>query len=319
MPNEELNKRVYVKEIKEKLNLEQITGNEESLSRWVIAPDVNRPGLELSGFNDEGELRRVVIIGKKETKYIETLSEEVQKERFDFITDSYTPCIIISNEKGCPKVLLEIAQKKNFPVLSYDGKTYELIASLVSLLSEKLAPTTHIHGVMMNIYGKGILLIGDSGVGKSELALDLINRGHMLVADDDVELARVHNRITAKAPFLLEKQLELRGIGVIDVVDMFGVAGYTEKIQLDFAIRLSQQKDGTKYKRLEAIEEPLNILGLDVALLEIPVASGKSMSTIIEAAVKDHVLKTRGVDSTENFKNRVYDEIKKKAEGKGNY
>jgi len=315
----ELDKRVYVSEIKEKLNLEQICGDKESLTRWVIAPDVNRPGLELSGFNDEGELRRVVIIGNKETKFLDTLSPEVQRERFNFITDSYTPCIIISSKSGCPKVLLEVAGKKNFPIFLNNGPTYELTTALVSFLSEKLAPTTHTHGVMMNIYGKGILLIGDSGVGKSELALDLINRGHMLVADDDVELALVHNTIWAKAPYLLEKQLELRGIGVIDVVDMFGVAGYTERIELEFAIKLSKQKDGTKYKRLEANEQSLDILGIKVPILEIPVASGKSMSAIIEAAVKDHVLKTRGIDSTENFKNKVYEEIKRRSEGKGNY
>ena len=314
MANEELSKRVYVRQIKEEFNFEQITGDDSSLDRWVIAPDVNRPGLELSGYLESNDLKRVVILGTKEYEYMSKLDYDTQKARFEIITDSYTPCIILSEGFDPMNSLLEIAKSKNFPIFRYDGKTYQLIVDLVSYLSEQLAPSDLIHGVMLNLYGRGIMITGKSGIGKSELALDLISRGHMLVADDCIDVVRVHTNVLCSAPKLLKKMLEIRGIGIVDVTKMFGANAYLNKCNLDFVIKLVNNDDSIEVDRLNPINKTMDILGLEVPMLIIPVTEGKSLSVIIESAVSDYLLKKLGHDSNEEFKQRYREELIRKGE-----
>ena len=310
MANEELNKRVYVRAIKEQLNLEQLTGNEESLNRWAIAPDINRPGLELSGYLESNDLKRVVILGTKEYEYMSKFDYDTQRARFEIITDSYTPCIIMSGEFSNMDSLLDLAAQKNFPVFRYEGQTYQLIVDLVSFLSEKLAPSDSLYGVMMNIYGRGIMITGKSGIGKSELALDLINRGHMLVADDRVDVTRVHKSIICTAPEILKRMLEIRGVGIVDVTRMFGANAYLNRCQLDFVIKLVKYDESMENDRLNPINEAFDVLGLEVPMLIIPITEGKSLSVIIESAVSDYLLKRLGVDSNEEFKEKYRELLK---------
>ena len=309
MANEELDKRVYVRAIKEKFDFEQLAGDDTSLNRWVIAPDVNRPGLELSGYLESNDLKRVVVIGTKEYEYMCKLDEYTQKQRFEIITDSYTPCIILSEGCGELKVLTELCNLKNFPLFRYEGKTYQLIVDLVTFLSKELAPIDNLYGVMMNIYGKGVMITGKSGIGKSELALDLISRGHMLVADDRVDVSRVHNDILCQAPKLLRKMLEIRGLGIIDVTKLFGANTYLNKCDLDFVIKLVKLDETMAKDRLNPVNEKLEVLGLEVPMLTIPVTEGKSLSVIIESAVINHILKKQGFDCNEDFKERFRQEI----------
>lgn len=309
--NEELNKRVYLSDIKDMFNLKQVTGDAEALNRWVIAPDVNRPGLELAGYEDDTELKRIVIIGNKEQGYISNLDYETQKQRFGFLTDSYTPCIIVTAGREVPKALIEVATEKNFPVFEYSDKTYLLVTNLTSYLSEKLAHVEWEHGEMINIYGTGVMVTGSSGLGKSELALDLIKRGHVLVADDIVEYSRIHNEIYCEAPDNLKKMLEVRGLGVLDVTLMFGAQCFLEKCKLDFVIKLVTKEE---YKvsnndRLSPTEKTMSFFGMEKTLLEIPVTEGKNMAPIIEAAVISYILKNRGIDSNEQFKERIRESI----------
>ena len=311
MANEELDKRVYVKDIKKTFGLEQLTGDENSLNRWVIAPDVNRPGLELSGYLESNDLKRVVVIGTKEYEYMIKLDEYTQKQRFEIITDSYTPCVILSEGCGKLKVLEELCNYKNFPLFRYDGKTYQLIVDLVSYLSEELAPTDNLYGVMMNIYGTGVMITGKSGIGKSEVALDLISRGHMLVADDRVDVSRVHNDIICRAPSLLRKMLEIRGLGVVDVTKLFGANTYLNRCELDFVIELVKLDETMGKDRLNPVTQTLDVLGLEVPMLVVPITEGKSLSVIIESAVITHILKKQGVDTNEEFKERFRQEILK--------
>ena len=310
MANEELNKRVYVRQLKEYFNLEQLSGSDSSLDRWIIAPDVNRPGLELSGYLESNDLKRVVILGTKEYEYMSKLDQDTQRLRFEIITDSYTPCIIISEDFQPMQALIDLAWDKNFPIFRYEGKTYQLIVDLVSYLSEELAPTDSIHGVMMNIYGRGIMITGKSGIGKSELALDLISRGHMLVADDCVDVARVHTSLICQAPKLLKKMLEIRGLGIVDVTRMFGANAYLNKCNLDFVINLVTDHDNIEVDRLNPINKTRDILGLEVPMLIIPITEGKSLSVIIESAVSDYLLKRLGVDSNEEFKEKYRELLK---------
>lgn len=313
MANEELDKRVYVRAIKQQFNLEQITGDDDSLNRWVIAPDVNRPGLELSGYLESNDLKRVVVIGTKEYEYMIKQDHEVQKQRFEIITDSFTPCIILS--EGCGKLeeLENLCRYRNFPLFRYEGKTYQLIVDLVSYLSEELAPSDNLYGVMMNIYGKGVMITGKSGIGKSELALDLINRGHMLVADDVVDVSRVHNDIICQSPKLLRKMLEIRGLGIVDVTKLFGANTYLNKCELDFVINLVRLEEAGSKDRLNPVNETLNVLGLEVPMLQIPITEGKSLSVIIESAIVNQILKDQGIDTNEEFKQAFRQEIERNA------
>ena len=312
MANEELNKRVYVWQIKEQLDLQQITGNEESLNRWAIAPDINRPGLELSGYLESNDLKRVVILGSKEFLYMSKFDYDTQRSRFEIVTDSFTPCIICSGEFKQMDSLFDLARDKNFPVLRYESPTYQLIVDLVSFLSEKLAPSDSIYGVMMNIYGKGIMITGKSGIGKSELALDLIDRGHMLVADDRVDVTRVHKNIICTAPKLLKRMLEIRGVGIVDVTRTFGANAYLNRCQLDFVIKLVKYDESMESDRLNPINETFNVLGLEVPMLVIPITEGKQLSVIIEAAVSSYLLTKLGFNSNEDFKNRYREELERK-------
>ena len=314
MANDELKGRVYIKEIKEVFNLKQVTGDEESLTRYIIAPDINRPGLELTGYTESDELKRVVVIGNKENEYLCKLDYEVQKERFEYLTDVYTPCIIISSGNCAMDSLVEVAEKKNFPVFEYNGKTYQLIADLVTYLAEELAPKDEIHGVMMNVYGVGVMIRGKSGIGKSELALDLIKRGHRLISDDSVEVYHVSNHIICKAPKLLRKMLEIRGLGVIDIDKIFGPTAYVKKSNLDFVIELIKLEDSLEIDRLDPLRKTETILGLEIPKLVIPVSESKSLSSIIETSVSDYILKLNGIDTNERFKESVRNEIIKKEE-----
>ena len=310
----ELNKRVTVREIKDNFGLKQVCGDDASLERWTIAPDINRPGLELSGFKEEVELKRVVIIGNKEYTYINTLDYETQKDRFGFLTDVYTPCIIITAGRKTPQALVDVANQKNFPVFEFNGQTYQITTDITAFLSSKLAPNDLLHAGLMSIYGVGVLISGDSGIGKSELALDLIKRGHIFVADDLVEVTKIYEELYGEAPDNIKKMLEVRGIGVIDVNVLFGGHCFLNKTKIDFIIKLVKY-DTYKMSnpnRLDPLENKMEILGVKKPILEIPVTEGKSMSTLVETAVANYIMKRQGVDSNEIFKNRIMKEIESK-------
>lgn len=315
MANEELSKRVYVKDLKDILHYKQICGDEESLiSRWIIAPDVNRPGFELMGYLESNDLKRVVVLGNKEYDYMCKLDYDTQVSRFEIISDVYTPCIILSEGFKEMDSLIEVCTRKNFPVFKTDDKTYQVIVEVVSYLSEQLAPSTNLYGVMLSIYGKGIMITGKSGIGKSELALDLIKRGHFLVADDRVDASRVHNDIICTAPKLLSKMLEIRGLGIVDITKIFGAQSYLEKMELDFIINLVKLEEVVETDRLNPINNNIDVLGVNIPQLVVPITEGKSLSVIIEAAVSNYILNERGFDSNEAFKQKLRDELKAKNE-----
>jgi len=311
----EYESKCLVREFKEYFKFKQIVGNSESLQRWVVVPDINRPGLELSGFFEHTEPRRVVVMGDKEMAYIDTMSEEQQRYVFDKITDGWTPAIIVARNYLCPPILFEIAQSKNFPIFSSDQKTYRLMADMISYLDERLAPSDSVHGVFISVFGKGVLITGESGMGKSETALELIRKGHVLIADDRVDVFRVHNRIVGQAPELLKGMLELRGIGIIDVARMFGASALLDSIRIDFIVYLEKWKDGKEYKRVGIEDQDfMDILGIDIPKLIFPVKEGRNLAVLIEAAVTDFTLKEIGFDAGSDFDKRVYDYIQRKNE-----
>lgn len=307
---------VPVSKLTEAFDLEQITGNVKSLERQISIPDTNRPGLELAGFFENSQRRRLVVLGDKEIAYIQTMSAAKQRKSFDFITSEDTPAIIITKSHECPPILRRCAKRKNFPIFLSSYPTYRLIVDIIAFLDEQLAVSESVHGGLLSIYGKGVLIRGESGMGKSEIALELIKRGHLLVADDRVDCYRIHNKIVGKSPELLRDMLEIRGIGVINVARMFGVSSVLPKTEINFEVLLEAWDKDRDYDRV-GIEEKKHecILGVDIPKIVVPVREGRSMAVVIEAAVTNFMLNEMGMNSAKEFEKRVLDYIaKNKAE-----
>lgn len=301
---------VTVEDLASYFNFQQISGDQTSLQRKITLADTNRPGLELAGFFNHSQHKRLIILGDKEIAYIETMSEGKQKKSFQFLTNEDTPAIIITKNHPCPSILQKIAKRKNFPIFISNALTYRLIVDIVAYLDEKLAVSDSLHGVLISIYGKGVLIRAESGMGKSEIALELIKRGHFLVADDRVDCFRIHNHIVGKAPELLEGMLEIRGIGIINVQRMFGVSTVISEAEVSLVICLEKWADGACYDRVGIEEKKFErILDVDIPKIVIPIREGRSMGVIIESAVMNHLLSTMGLDSGKEFEQRVIDYI----------
>lgn len=303
---EEFEGKVMIRELVDYFKFEQITGDEESLNRWVIVPDLNRPGLELAGFFKLTEPRRIVIIGDKELAYIETLDEETQIERYRIITDAYTPMIVFSRNREVPPILKKVAEEHNFPIFKSLLPSYRLMVDLIGFLDVRLAPSDSLHGVLISVFGKGVLITGESGMGKSEIALELIRRGHVLVADDRVDVAKVHNNLLGRAPELLQGMLEIRGIGIIDVAKMFGASALLARNNIDVIIKLEKYDQKQDYARVGIEDDQFtNILDIEVPTIVLPVKEGRTMAVLVESAVTNFQLKEAGFNSAKEFEQRV--------------
>ncbi|MBR2761645.1 MAG: HPr(Ser) kinase/phosphatase [Solobacterium sp.] len=316
MPDDMNSKRVMIQEIVDFFSLEQLTGNEQSLNRWVVIPDVNRPGFELSGYFKPTEPRRVVIIGNKEIEYIGHLSDDEQRARFPSITDGLTPMLIITKNNEIPPILKEVAMERNFPVFRTRNDTYRMMVDLITFLDERLAPEETLSGDLMVVYGKGVLITGESGMGKSEIAMELVRDGQVLVADDRVDVQKIHNSLYGHAPELLRGMLEIRGIGIIDVERMFGANNLSPRSRIDLVIHLVKYDASEEYERIgDEMTAYTNIMGVNIPAMSLPVSPGRSMRALIETAVSNFILKEEGYNSTEEFKERLHEMLRKVSEG----
>lgn len=304
--------KLLVKDLISYFKYRQISGDGNSLLREIREPSVNRPGLELSGYLTAKVYKRVVILGEKEISYVATMSEERQKESFEYLTGEDIPMILIGRDLPCPKILLDIAKEKNFPIFTSFAPTYSLTMEIISYLEEILVNKEPLHGVLLQVYGRGVIIQGESGIGKSEIALELIKKGHLLVADDRVDVYRVHNKIYGEAPEILKNMIEIRGVGIIDATSMFGVASTTEKSQVDYAVMLSKWDPNAEYDRLGSENTDfLTIAGIDIPRITIPVSEGRSIATIIEAAITNFILRDKGINSADILENRITDFMNK--------
>ncbi len=308
--------RLQVKEVRKRFNFLLLAGTKQSLEREIHVPELNRPGFELCGFYTQTDLRRMIILGDKEISFIRTLDDETLEERFRFLMGETTPAIVIARGYDCPEVVRRLANELNFPVLGTPLPTGRIFIDLIGYLDAKKAPSTIMHGVFLSIYGRGILIKGESGIGKSEVALELIKKGHLFVVDDNVELLRVRQQLIGVSPPLIKNMLEIRGIGIIDVVSMFGVSSVLEQDNVDFIIQLEHWKNDRTYARVGIEEDRMYevILGVKVPKLIIPVSSGRNIAEIIEAAVMNLRLKETGVDSAKAFAQRIYDSLKQRGD-----
>lgn len=271
--------------------------------------DVNRPGLQLAGYFEHfGETAlRLQVIGNIEMYYIKTLNAEVCNIRLEKYMSYPVQCIIITRNLDVPDSFLKIAQKNQRPILRSRYDTTYFIHKAISYLDSKLAPSITMHGELVDVYGIGIILTGESGIGKSEIALELISKGHHLVADDVVDVRKVaENRLVGEAPEITKYLIEVRGIGIIDIRTMYGVGSVVSNKPIDLAIHLETWNNEKSYSRLGTDEEYIDILGVKVPKITIPVRPGRNIAIIIEVAARNFRLKSIGQDRTPQLDRLIY-------------
>ena len=297
---------VTVKTIMKKFNLNCICGK-EGLRRPILVENINRAGMELMGFFEHSDLRRIIVLGNKEINYIYSRSNEELMPAYEFLLNEITPCMIITQGNTCPKQLKEIAEKRNFPILLCDASTNKMIIDLIYYMNELMAPKTSMHATLLEIYGRGVLLTGASGIGKSEIALELVRRGHRLVADDRVDLVNINKKLTGTCPELTKGVMEVRGIGIINVASMFGISSYKDRQDVDYVIELKLLDENYSFERIDTSDHFKNILGVYIPNIQIPVSSGRNLADLIEVAVRNELLKAQGIDASKEFAKKLND------------
>jgi HPr kinase/phosphorylase len=276
------------------LTLELVAGS-DGLDRLITSPHVQKTGLALAGFHEYLKPGRVLIFGESEIRYIESLDPRSQARTLAEVMPHAFPCILVTGGLGCPAELTYAAERSRLPVLRTPLPTPTAIAKLGSILEDSLAERTTIHAVLMDVLGLGVLIAGESGIGKSECALDLIVRGHRLVADDTVEVRRrAETILIGTCPELTRHHMELRGLGVINVKELFGIASTRSSKRVELVVQLERWVPTREYERLGLDEEFYEILGLRIPLIRMPVAPGRNIAILVEVAARNQLLRTRG-------------------------
>ena len=272
----------------------------------IMISDVNRPALQLSGYFKHFEQSRVQIIGTVEYTYLQQLDEEKREKIYSEFMGYDIPCVIFCRDLRPDDSFLKIAEEKNIPVLGTKRSTSEFMAELIYCLNEQLAPCITIHGVLVDVYGEGLLIMGESGIGKSEAALELIKRGHRLVTDDVVEIRKINEHtLIGTSPDITRYFIELRGIGIIDVKTLFGVECVKEKQQIDLVIKLEDWKKENEYDRLGLEEEYTEFLGNKVVCHSLPIRPGRNLAIIVESAAVNYRTKKMGYNAAKELYKRV--------------
>lgn len=300
--------QVTTKQVMETFELKLISG-EEGIGRHIPISDISRPGLEMAGYFTHYPANRVQLLGKTELSFFDMLEPEERKDRMMRLCTNDTPVVIVAHDMDAPPELIAASSKKHVPVLSTKMPTTRFSSLLTNYLESQLAPTTAVHGVLVDIYGVGVLLTGKSGVGKSETALELVKKGHRLVADDCVEIHQEgENTLIGHPPKLIEHLLEIRGVGIIDIMTLFGASAVRTFKRISLVIDLELWDADKTYDRLGLEEEKMRIIDTDITKLTIPVRPGRNLSVIIEVAAMNYRLKRMGVNAAEEFSKRL-DEV----------
>lgn len=306
-------KNVKMKTLVERMNLKNLTPDIDYAGKEVVIPDINRPALPLTGFFENFDSRRVQIIGYAEYSYLETLDDERKSAIYKEFLREDMPCIIFCRSLKPDKILIEKAVKANVPLFSTDIHTSEFTAEIIRWLNVALAPCISIHGVLVEAYGVGVLIMGESGIGKSEAALELIKRGHRLVSDDVVEIRKVSDEtLVGSAPDITRHFIELRGIGIVDVKTLFGVQSVRETQNIDLVITLEDWDREKEYDRLGLEEQHTEFLGNTVASHQIPIRPGRNLAVIVETAAINHRQKKMGYNAAQELYKRVQRNLTKK-------
>ena len=301
---------VALSKVIEKFSLETLYLPDLPENIEITCARVNRPGLQMVGFYDHYEQERLQIIGKVENLFLLQLPEEERKRRLEDFFRSRPSGIILTTSIEVQQDTIGFAEKYGVPLLRTKERTSDFMAALISYLNVELGPRITRHGVLIEVYGEGILLLGDSGVGKSETAIELIKRGHRLIADDAVEIKRVSaNTLVGRAPDIIRHYVELRGIGIVDVRRLFGMGSVKVTEKIDLVINLEPWQNGKMYDRLGLDEETTDILGIKVPSIVIPVSPGRNLSVVIEVAAMNNRQKRMGYNTAEEFNKRLMESM----------
>lgn len=291
-------------------SLEETEGKELEIS----SAEVNRPGLFFAGFFDYFADNRIQLFGKMEYKYLEGFSEDARLKKFELLFSHHIPALIITHGMAPYEGLLDVAKEYKIPILSASEQTCSVMAALISVLSVELAPRITRHGVLVEVYGEGVLMVGDSGVGKSETAVELLKRGHRLIADDAVILKRVSGRtVVGTSPDLIRHLIELRGIGIVDVRRIFGMGAIKESERVDLVVQLELWDESKQYDRMGLEYENYEILGLNIPAVTIPIRPGRNLALIIEIAAMNIRLRRMGYNSAQELNTRIMEAMEEKA------
>ncbi|PYZ92839.1 HPr kinase/phosphorylase [Salipaludibacillus keqinensis] len=297
---------VTAKDLMEEFSLQLINDEESVTFRPIPTSDISRPGMEMAGYFTYYPAKRIQLLGKTEMSFYEELTEDEKHDRMVRLCTYDTPAIILSRGMEAPENLIEAANKTGVPILSAQMTTTRLSSQLTTFLESRLAPMTAIHGVLIDIYGIGVMITGSSGVGKSETALDLVRRGHRLVADDSVEIRQEHDGIlVGRAPELIKHLLEIRGLGIINVMTLFGAGAVRNYKRIGLSIDLETWDQKKQYDRLGLDEETIKIFDTDLPKITLPVRPGRNLAVIIEVAAMNFRLKRMGINAAEQFSERL--------------
>lgn len=304
---------VSVSKIVELMDLKVFTDGLDLKKRKIPSAEINRPALQLAGYFEHFQSARVQVVGNVEYFYTQQLEEEVMLERFrELLSYDTIPCIIYSRSLVPHANVIQMAEERGIPVLGTDRSTSEFTAELIYELGEQLAPCITIHGVLVDIYGEGVLITGESGIGKSEAALELIRRGHRLVSDDVVEISKINEHtLIGTAPEITRHFIEIRGIGIVDIKTLYGVECVKEKQQIDLVIKLSDWKKDAEYDRMGLEDEYIEYLGNKVVCHSLPIRPGRNLAVILEAAAVNHRQKKMGYNAAQELYRRVQENIVK--------
>lgn len=302
-------KQARVAELIKEFQLEVVCGG-NGLKRPITVADLHRPGLELAGYFEFHPQERIHILGRTELSFCQSLPSHVRSERFRLLCTDQTPCFVVSRGLEVPQELCEEAERTGIPVLRSSIATTVLASRLTGFLESRLAPSTTIHGVLVDVYGIGILITGASGIGKSETALELIKRGHRLVADDAVEISQPADHVLiGKSPDLIRHLLEIRGVGIINVMTLFGAGAIRSVKKISMVVKLEMWQQERQYERLGLDEETTKIIETDVTLVTIPVRPGRNLAVIIEVAAMNYRLKNMGYNAALHFTNKLTESL----------
>ena len=272
----------------------------------ITTDDVNRPGLQLAGFFDYFEPQRLQIMGKAENAYVEQFDEAKRTDIFEKLCATGIPAVIVTRNIEVFPELIEAAKKYDVAVLRTNEFTSSVTSALVASLKVSLAPRITLHGVLVELYGEGILILGDSGIGKSETAIELVKRGHRLIADDAVEIKRVSAKsLVGSAPEIIRHYVELRGIGIVDVRRLFGMGAVKDTEKIDLVVTLEPWVQGKMYDRLGLEPQTTEILGIELPSLTIPVRPGRNLAVVLEIAAMNNRQKRMGYNTAEEFNKRL--------------
>ena len=297
---------VTITELITKMKMKNVLPEIDTDKVVLSHPDVNRPALQLTGFFDHFDRERVQIIGYVEQAYINTLPREVRMERYDKLLSSEIPCVVYSRGQEPDEDMQNLCLHYQVPLMVSEKSTSDLMAEVIRWLKVKLAPCISIHGVLVDVFGEGVLIMGESGIGKSEAALELIKRGHRLVTDDVVEIRKVSDAtLVGSAPDITKHFIELRGIGIIDVKSLYGVESVKDTQNIDMVIKLEDWDKDKEYDRLGLEDRYTEFLGNQVVCHNIPIRPGRNLAIIVESAAVNYRQKKMGYNAAQELYNRV--------------